>query len=102
MTHKKFDIRATTYSKNGRPIASAVNSYKKSHPLQYFFACQVGLPEKQFMHAEIAAILKSGKKVIHKIKIERYNRLGEPLLAAPCAICQAAIKAYGIQVIEHT
>ena len=99
---KKFEIRATTYAKNGMPLATAVNSYKKSHPIQSFFAHQVGLDCKRFLHAEIAAILKSGKKVIHRIKIERYGADGRPLLAAPCPVCCAAINAYGIKVVEHT
>jgi tRNA(Arg) A34 adenosine deaminase TadA len=54
-----------------------------------------------YLHAEIAALVKARGKG-YKIKIERYNKHGEPMLAAPCPICLAAIKEAGIQLVEHT
>lgn len=102
MTKKRFNIKATTFAKNGRVLAVAFNNYEKSHPIQHHFANLVGEPDKIFIHAEISAILKSGKNKIHRISVERYGNTGNPLPANPCKVCEAAIRAYGIIVVEHT
>lgn len=98
----QHEVTASVYDKKGNCLATAKNSYRKTHPLQAYFASKVGLPEKIYLHAEIAAILKAGKKQIHKIKIERYGRQGSPLNAKPCPICEEAIKAFGISFVEYT
>ena len=59
---QKYDLVAKCYDKKGNLLSEAMNSYKKTHPLQAYFAEKVGLPDKVFLHAEIAAILKAGKK----------------------------------------
>lgn len=102
MCKKKFVLISKTYDKRGRLIAAGVNSYKKSHPLQNHIAEKVGLPAKMYLHSEIQAILKSKDKPIYRITIERYGSNGEHALAAPCPICQEAIKMYNIRVVEYT
>lgn len=102
MSHKKHILKATTYDKRGRVIATAMNSFDKSHPIQSKFAKQANLSEKIYLHAEISCIIKSRHRDIHKIKIERYSNDGSPLLAAPCPICQLAIKEAGIKFVEYT
>lgn len=100
---QKYDLVAKCYDKKGNLLSEAMNSYKKTHPLQAYFAEKVGLPDKVFLHAEIAAILKAGKKKIHRIEVERYSkRTGRPLNARPCPICQEAIKAFGINEVSFT
>ena len=98
----KYEIKATCYDKKGRAISSAYNNYNKTHPLQKLFAEKVGHTHRQKLHAEILAIIRAKEKQIHKIVIERYGKRGQPLLAAPCPICMAAIKHYGINVVEFT
>ena len=102
MCKKKYTIRATALDKKGRIIAVAYNDYKKSHPKQKNYAIKVGMEEKTFLHAEINAIIKSGNKKIHKIKVERYDAMGNPKNATPCPICSLAIKDAGIKFVEHT
>lgn len=99
---KKYDIRATCYDKKGRVISTGVNSYTRTHPVQAHFAKMVGLDEKQYIHAEIQALLRAKDKKVHKIKVERYGKDGVPLNSAPCPICVAALKVWGVEVIEHT
>ena len=84
------------------PIASAVNNYIKSHPLQYQLAKKLGLNEKLYLHAEVLAILRSGDRKISSIYIERYNTDGSPALAKPCPVCQEAIKLWGIKNVFYT
>ena len=99
---KKFVIKATTFDSRDRVISVGYNSYTKTHPKQAKMAAMVGLDDKQYLHAEVAAIIKSKGRDIHKIKIERYDSRGNPKLAAPCPVCQLAIKMAGIKFIEHT
>lgn len=99
---KKFNITATVYDKKGKVLASGTNSYVKTHPKQKLCAEKVGLGEKQFLHAEIDAMIRVRHGIPHKIKIERYNKAGSPLNAAPCPVCTLAIKNAGISLIEYT
>ena len=100
---KKYDIKATVYDKRGRVLSTAVNDYNKSHPQQKRLAVKVGLPEKEFLHAELLAIIRSLKiGTPYKIKVERYGKFGQPLNSAPCPICKLAILEAGIKFVEHT
>ena len=101
MRHK-YEIKATCYDKRGRVISVGYNSYTRTHPVQAHHAKQVGLEEKQFLHAEIHALLKARDRQVHKIKVERYSKKGLPLNAAPCPVCQHAIKTWGVKYVEHT
>ena len=99
----KFLIKATITDKKGNVLSSAQNSYTKSHPIQARFAGNVGKPDSIFLHAEIAALIRLNNSCKpHKIFIERYRKDGRPALARPCAVCEAAIKHWGIKNIEYT
>ena len=103
MTKKRFSIKATVYDKRGRKLTEGSNSYTKSHPLQAKFAVQVGLDEKIYLHAEISALSKLRKgQNPHRIVVERYKENGEPGLAKPCRVCQAAIESHNITLVEWT
>lgn len=99
---KRFEIKATCFDKKGKIISVGYNSYSKTHPIQSHFARLAGLPEKTFLHAEVAALLKAKGKNIHKIKVERYDSKGNPVNAAPCPVCQLAIKNWGVSYVEYT
>jgi len=101
-SNRKQELKATIYDKRGRILSVAFNSYLKSHPKMAEFARRVGLDHKQYLHAEIAALIKCKRGVPYKIKIERYDKRGNPKLAAPCPVCQLAIMESGIKFIEYT
>lgn len=98
----KLLITATVYDKKGRVLSSGINSYVKSHPKQQHFANRAGIPEKSYLHAEVAAIVKLRHGVAHKIKVERYGKSGQPLNAEPCPVCKLAIEEAGIKFVEYT
>jgi deoxycytidylate deaminase len=102
MSNRRY-VKATIYNKRGHVIAVGENSYSKTHPLQISLSQKHGNGEQIYLHAELAALvrLKDWSKA-YRIKVERYGKKGEPLIAKPCPICQAAIDQSGIQVIEHT
>lgn len=96
-------LTAVIYDKRGRVLSIGQNSYVKTHPLQAKHAALVGEPYKQFLHAEIHAIVKCRDlSKAHKIFVTRWDRNGKPALAKPCKACMDAINAAGIKVIEHT
>jgi tRNA(Arg) A34 adenosine deaminase TadA len=102
MCKARHSILAQCFDRKGKLLSSATNSYTKTHPIQKFFAEQVGHEAKIYLHAEIHAIIKAGDKQIYKIEIIRTGKNKQPLNAKPCAICQAAIKAYGISIVSYT
>jgi len=103
MTKKRFSITASIYDKRGRLLSKGKNSYTKTHPIQKYYAAEAGLPQKQFLHAEIHAIIKCKFiKKAHKIVVHRYTQSNDPATAKPCKICMKAIKDAGIRYIEHT
>ncbi len=102
MAKRQYHIKATTYDKRGRIIAIGTNDYRRTHPMQAHHANLAGLPEKQYLHAEIAAIIRSRGKKIHTIKIERYDHEGKPRNAAPCPVCSSAIKLAQIKWVNYT
>lgn len=96
-------LTAYAYDKKGNLLSKATNNYKKTHPLQKYFAEKVGHNAKIYLHAEIAAIIKAGDKPIYKLVITRFNpNTHKALNAAPCPICQEAIKAFGIPHVSYT
>ena len=100
---KPQHMTAIIYDKRGRPISIGQNSYLKTHPLQAKAAKTVGLPEKQFLHAEIDALirLKDWSRA-DKIVITRFTKVGKPGVAKPCKVCEHMLNLAGITKIEHT
>lgn len=99
----RLNITAVIYDKRGRVLSIGQNSYTKTHPMQFRHAKKMGEPYKQYLHAEVHAIVRCADlKKAHTIAVYRYNSEGEPVLAKPCPICMSAIKAAGIKNIIHT
>lgn len=99
---KKFSVTAVIYDKQGRVLSIGKNSYVKTHPMQAEYARRAGEPEKIYLHAEIAAIVKADLKKAHRLVVFRYLKDGSPAEAMPCKICQNAIKVAGIKYVDHT
>lgn len=97
----KYKVVAICENKQGRILSFATNSYKKSHPFQARLAGLVGQGAKIYLHAEIRAILRAREKP-YRIFVARFGRDGSTKLAAPCPICQSAIKEAGIKLVEYT
>lgn len=101
-TMKKYSLKATVYDKKGRILAIGENSYEKTHPKMARLAKKTNKPERVYLHAEIAALVKVRSGTPYKIFVERYDRHGNPKMAQPCPICMMAIKEAGIKRIEYT
>lgn len=95
-------IIAKCYDKKGRLLSVGMNSYRVTHPMQKYFAERVGLYGKEYLHAEILAMLRAKGQSIYSLTVERYSKDGQPMMAKPCPICQEAIKAFGVKHVSWT
>ncbi len=100
---EKFDIKAVIFDKKGKVLSLGQNDYLKSHPYMKELSAKLGMPYKIYLHAEVAAILKCHDLTkAHRILVTRVSKTGKLMLAKPCKICQSAIDAAGIKIIEHS
>ena len=98
---KQHTVVAKAYSKTGKLLAVARNSYTKTHVLQAEYAKKVGKDSAIYLHAEIAALLKA-REPVYKMEILRLHADGKPAIAKPCAACALAMKDFGVKEIVHT
>jgi tRNA(Arg) A34 adenosine deaminase TadA len=91
---QQYNHIAITTHKN-RVVAIGRNIYAKSHPMQFKFATQAAMGWKQYLHSEIAALVKSRGK-IDTMYVFRVDSFGNLKNSAPCPICQLAILESGI------
>lgn len=100
---KQHVLTAIIYDRKGRPISIGQNSYTKTHPLMAKISKTTGQPNRIFLHAEVAALVKlKDWRRAYKLVVSRYNSFGEPVMARPCTSCQHLIKLAGINYVEHT
>ena len=97
----KHRVAACCYDRKGRVLSYGTNSYTKTHPKQLRFATEAGNACKQFLHAEIAALVRC-REVPYKIKVIRVGKNGELKLAKPCPICSLAILEAGVTLVEFS
>jgi tRNA(Arg) A34 adenosine deaminase TadA len=96
----RVKVGALLLNKN-KVVATATNLERKSHPIQARFAERVGLHQKIYLHAEIAALVKC-KEEYDTIVVARVNNQGKIRLAKPCPCCSLAIEESNIKRIYYT
>lgn len=96
----KKKVGAVLLNRN-RVVCTATNLEDKSHPIQARFAQRVGLCEKIYLHAEIAALVKC-REECDTIIVARVNPSNKLRMAKPCPICSLALKEAGIQKVYYT
>ena len=102
MSKKRYCITASAFDAKGRLIATKVNQYNKTHPLQKHFAVLAGEPYKEALHSEIACLIACKDIAIDKIVVVRYDASGNLKLAKPCKTCQVALTAYGVREVHYS
>lgn len=107
MSSANHNITAIIYDRRGRILSIGKNSYIKTHTLMLKHGRKVGITNRPFLHAEIAAIIKCRNlEKAYKISVYRYGANGNPMLARPCPICWSAIYAlkntYSLKLVEWT
>jgi deoxycytidylate deaminase len=95
-----YKVGAAIYSKRGKLLTVGWNK-QKTHVKQAKWAFEVGQPLRQFLHAEIDALIKIRNEEPYSIVIVRLTKKGLAM-AKPCAICWRAISDTGIEKIYWT
>ena len=101
----RYEINATVTTKHGTTLASCWNSYKKTHPLQKFFAEKVGKPHNIYLHAEVRALIIASIQTYgtpYTLTVKRVDRNNKLMDAKPCEICVEAAIFFGIKKINYT
>ena len=98
----KKQVGAVLLNKS-KVIVTATNLETKSHPMQAKFAERVGLREKIFLHAEIAALVKCREECDTIVVARIGGHSGKELRnAKPCPICDLALKEAGVEHVYYT
>lgn len=100
----RYKVGCVITTKNNIVISTSCNSYNKTHPEQKRLAQKTSNPNRQYLHAEVAAIIKAKKSGLkpYKIFISRILKDGSTAISKPCEVCELAIKLAGIKKIFHT
>lgn len=100
---KRYTLVATCFDRKGRILGTGTNNYHKSHPLMQHFAVKAGeSDEKIYLHAELSAVLQSGRKEIDSILVQRFHSNGDMANAMPCPTCQQMLKSFGVRLVRYT
>ena len=88
--------------RRGRLVAVGSNSYTKTHPKQGMFAKLAGQPKREFLHAEVAALIRAPRDSDTLIVI-RIDKQGAFVCAKPCPVCSLAISHFNPNLrVIHT
>lgn len=89
-------------ARRNRVCSTGFNSYTKTHPRQNHYARLAGQPKREYLHAEIAALLRSPRDV-DTLFVCRFDKQGNPVPAAPCPVCSLAIALFSSHLkVIHT
>lgn len=98
----KKKVGAVLLHKN-KVITQGVNQDTKTHPFQAKLAEMVGLDEKIYLHAEIAALVRCKGEVDTIVVARLGGHYGDELRnAKPCPICSLALKEAGIENVYYS
>ena len=99
----KQRLVAVITDRKGNVLSVGQNSYSKTHPMMKHYAVKVGKPESQYIHAEVAALVRLGREAhkAHNIYVARLDKQGNTAIAKPCEICQSVIDMMNLNV-EYT
>ena len=98
----KKKVGAVLLHKN-KVITQGVNQDTKTHPFQAKLAEMVGLDEKIYLHAEIAALVRCKGEADTIVVARLGGHYGYELRnAKPCPICSLALKEAGIENVYYS
>lgn len=96
-------VYALCLDKRGRIVSEGANSYVKTHPVQKLYGAKMGNPRKEYLHAEICALIRAYRNGsdVKTIVVGRVGGTGKALPSKPCAVCQLALEEAGIENIIY-
>lgn len=98
---KKYWVIAASLDHHNNIISIGENSYQKTHPMQSRFSQIVGNRNREYLHAEIASLVKNRSKA-ESIIVIRMTSTGLVRMARPCNICALALREAGIKYVYYS
>ena len=85
-------------------ISMGVNSDTKTHPMQKKFAIKSGQMFRQYLHAEIQALVRcvGNYSTPHTLYVARITQSGNIGMSKPCPVCHLALIDAGIKKVVYT
>src|SRR4030066_470987 len=100
---EKNKVGCVITDKKGNFISSGVNSATKTHPMQKKFAIKSGQAFREFLHAEIQALVRCvGDIDPHTLYVARITQAGRIGMSKPCPVCEMALREAGIKKVIYT
>jgi len=99
--HGGYVVGAVALDANRNIIAVSSNSYVKTHPYMKILADKTGNDARQYLHAEVSAIIK-GRGCVETLIVGRILKDGAWAMAKPCEICRMAIAEAHIPTVYYT
>ncbi len=96
----KYRVGAVLVSASGI-IVGVGNNKRKTHPQQKRYAVKAGMPDRLFLHAEIAALIDR-EKYAPTIVVCRLTKKGRLAMARPCPVCMLALKLAAVREIYYS
>lgn len=83
-------------------MSVGVNSYTKTHPKQRLFAQLAGQPKREYLHAEVSALIR-GPRDADTLLVIRIDKQGNFVCAKPCPVCDLAVSHFNPNLrVIHT
>jgi len=100
-SNSPYNVICATLDKRGSILSIGFNSYTKTHTLQKHYATKVKLFYKEYLHAEISALVKTQNKV-HSVMVLRVTQTGKIANAKPCPVCMMALVEAGVKTVFYS
>jgi deoxycytidylate deaminase len=97
-SNKKYWVIAASLDHHNNIISIGENSYQKTHPMQSRLSHKCGIRNREYLHAEIASLVKN-RILAESIIVVRMTCSGLVRMARPCNICNLALREAGIKYI---
>lgn len=98
---RKYFVACAALDKHSNIVSIGQNSYQKTHPMQGRLAAKCGNASREYLHAEIAALVKS-RRDIETVMVVRMTSKGLIRMARPCNICTLALREAKVRFVVYT
>lgn len=98
---KKFFVICAALDHHNNIISIGQNSYQKTHPMQSRLAIKSGNASREYLHAEIASLVKC-RHDVESIMVIRMTSKGLIRMARPCNICTLALREAKVRYVYYT
>lgn len=98
---RKYFVICASLDHHNNILSIGQNSYQKTHPMQSRLAIKSGNASREYLHAEIASLVKNRVKP-SAIVVVRMTAGGLIRMARPCNICTLALREAGVRYVYYT